>query len=154
MPKRLIIPFALIVGLALLSLAATQDPASAKGDHKALQGKWERPLTSGDPESHGGSRAVKEVSGSREKVTYFNDAGEAVYVTTADFKVEGRPPVRLYVYSNFKIEKGKPKGSEPPEEPVAYIYRVDGDLYHEGHGLLDTSPPGSNPVVVTWKRVK
>ena len=155
MPTRLI---ALLVAIAVvatfisLSLAAGTATASAKDDHQSLQGNWERPLTSGDPDAHGASRAVKEISGKKERVTYFNDAGEGVYVTTADFKVEDRPPVKLYTYTNFKVEKGKSAGGDAPKGSVAYIYRVDGDLYHEAHGLLDTSPAGSKPVVVTWKR--
>ena len=29
----------------------------------------------------------------------------------------------------------------------SYIYRVDGDLYYEAHGLITTSPEGSKTVV-------
>ena len=156
MPKRLI---ALLVAIAVaaliaLSLAAADANPSAKDDHKALQGKWERPLTSGDPDAHGASRAVKEISGNRERVTYFSDADEPVYVTTADFCVEERAPVKLYTYRNFAVEKGKSAGGDAPKGAVSYIYRVEGDLYHEAHGLLIDSPPGSKPVVVTWKRAK
>jgi hypothetical protein len=154
MPSRLLASLIIISAAAFFSLAAEKDaPPSAKDDHKALQGKWERKLTSGDADAHGGSRAVKEISGARERVTYYNDAGEPVHVTTADFSLEDRGLVRTYTYTDFKVEKGKPE-QDAPKGPVSYIYRVDGDLYHEAHGLLTTSPQGSKPVVVTWKRTK
>src|SRR3712207_291901 len=104
MPKRLIALLVAIAAAALISLSfanAEEATPSTRDDHKALQGKWERPLTSGDPDAHGASRAVKEIAGAREKVTYYSDAGEAVYATTADFSLRQSRPVKLYEYSDF-----------------------------------------------------
>jgi hypothetical protein len=152
------------LGLALVAALAGRpaerpaaDPSSATSsddDRQALQSRWERKLTSGDPDAHGAARAVKEISNARERVTYFDAAGQAVYETTADFTLEHPRPVKLYTYSDFKVVKGEQKGADAPKGAVSYIYRVEGDLYYEAHGLLDTSPPNSKPVVVTWKRVK
>ena len=128
-------------------------PTTPEQDLKALQGRWERALA-GDDDARGAAKAVKEIAGNRETVSYLNDAGEAVYATTAEFALETAGRVKLYTYSNLKVTKGKEEGGEAPKGAVSYIYRVGGDVYHEAHGLLVDSPAGSKPTVVTWKRVK
>lgn len=135
--------------------------AAAKGttveqDLQALQGRWERPLSGadGDEDAHGAARAVKEIKGNGETVTYYDDAGKAVHATAADFELEASGRVKLYTFSNLKVTQGKEKGAGGSDRPLSYIYRVEGDLYHEAHGLLINSPAGSNPSVVRWERAK
>ena len=140
---------------------AGSDSAGAKGggapveqDLEALQGRWERPLKGEDRDSsHGAARAVKEVKGNRETVTYYDDAGKAVYATTADFKLELSGRVKLYTFSNLKVTVGQDKGGGA-DKPISYIYRVEGDRYYEGHGMLVDSPAGSTPGVSRWQRAK
>ena len=141
---------------------ATSAAAGAKGaagattveqDLKALQGRWERPMSGDDDAQHGAARVEKEVKGNRETVTYYDDAGKVVFATTADFKLEASGRVRLYTFSNLKVTQGQDKGGAS-DRPLSYIYRVEGDLYHEAHGLLTDSPAGSTPSVVRWERKK
>lgn len=140
--------------------AAAPPTSSAKGaatpaqDLKALQGRWERPL-SGDDDAKGTARVVKEVKGDRETVTYYDDAGKAVRATTADFKLEASGRVKLYTFSNLKVTQGEDTGDGGAATRVlSYLYRVEGDLYFEAHGLLSDSPAGSTPSVVRWERAK
>jgi hypothetical protein len=129
--------------------------ASIEQDHKALQGRWERKLLGADDNARQGeARAVKEVKGNRETVTYYDDAGRAVRATTADFKLEQSGRVRLYTFSNLKVTLGADQGDDATTKPLSYIYRVDGDVYHEAHGLLVDSPAGSKPGVARWVRSK
>src|SRR5688500_13898099 len=70
--------------------ARAAKPTSVEDDLQALQGKWEHKVP-GDKEAGAvpqAARAVKEVKGNRETVTYYDDAGKAVRATTADFKLE------------------------------------------------------------------
>jgi hypothetical protein len=140
--------------------AAGAPASSAKGtttpaqDLKALQGRWERPLL-GDDDAHGAARVVKEVKGNRETVTYYDDAGKAVRATTADFKLEASGRVKLYTFSNLKVTQGEDTGDDGAAgRSLSYLYRVEGDLYFEAHGLLTDSPAGSTPSVVRWERAK
>jgi hypothetical protein len=162
---RFTLAFAIVLAmLAALPVRSQQEPASPAGnvrkastierDLEAFQGRWERSLAGDDDQREGAAKATKEIAGNRESVTYVNDAGEPVYATAADFALTLVGRVKLYTYENLKVTKGKSKGGDPPTGAVSYIYRVDGDQYHEAHGLLVDSPPGSKPVVVTWKRVK
>lgn len=168
-PRERFILGIVVAGLALGAAAAlpawSQDAAkpaagsraaSADDDRKRLEGRWERTLTDADTDNApGAAKAVKEVAGNRETVTYLDAKGEPVYATTADFTLELSGRVKLYTYSNLKVTKGKDaRGGNAPTGAVSYIYRVDGDLYHEAHGLLVDSPEGSKPVVVMWKRAK
>jgi hypothetical protein len=136
--------------VAALSIAAV---AASKDDREQLQGRWERSLKE-DADAHGAAKAIKEIAGDRETVNYVNDKGEVVYATRADFKLETAGRVKLYTFSNLKVTKGTEQGGDARKSAVSYIYRVEGDLYHEAHGLLIDSPAGSTPNVVTWKRAK
>ena len=129
--------------------------ATVEQDLEALQGRWERKITGGDDNARKGeARAVKEVKGSQETVTYYDDAGKPVRATTADFKLERSGRVKLYTFANLKVTLGDDKGDAGASQPISYIYRVDGDVYHEAHGLLVDSPAGSTPFVARWDRAK
>ena len=132
---------------------ASGDVTSADQDHKSLQGRWERPMAGDVDGTQGASRVVKEVRGDHETVTYYDDAGKPVHATTADFKLQRAGRVKLYTFTNLKVTLGRDRGG-PPRRPLTYIYRLDGDVYYEGHGLLADAPPDSTPGVVRWERVK
>ena len=155
------------VGLVLVAAcwtalpARSQDEASApksrslEQDLEALQGRWERKLLGEDQSARKGeARAVKEIKGNKETVTYYDDAAKAVRATAADFKLEQSGRVRLYTFSNLKVTLGEDKGDSGSKQPLSYIYRVEGDAYHEGHGFLVDSPAGSKPSVARWDRAK
>ena len=153
-PRPLLLLLLAAALLTPLTMSVRGETRLAEPDPKLLQGRWERPLTK-EEDGRGGAKAVKEIAGNRETVSYLDDTGEPVYVTTADFKVEQSGRVTLYTYTNFKVVKGKEKDlGAAPKGPVSYIYRVEGDLYYEAHGLLVESPKDSRPTVVVWKRKK
>lgn len=170
MTPRITRPLTVALSLAVLALcwaampARSQDAPAAGGvkgttaaqDLKALQGRWERPLSGEDDAAKGAARVVKEVKGNRETVTYYDDAGKAVRVTTADFKLETSGRVKLYTFSNLKVTEGQDSGDAGggADRALSYLYRVEGDLYYEVHGLLIDSPAGSSPSVVRWERAK
>lgn len=145
--------------LAVPSRSQDEAPPAKAGsveqDLKALQGRWERKLLGEDRSTRKGeARAVKEIKGNKETVTYYDDDGKAVRATTADFKLEQSGRVRLYTFSNLKVTLGEDQGDAGSKKPLSYIYRVEGDAYHEGHGFLVDSPAGSKPSVARWDRVK
>jgi hypothetical protein len=150
----LVAMLALLLAPTARSEDRTAGPGHKDDDVKTLQGRWQRKLVPKDVDAHGGSRAVKAISGDRETVTYFDESGQSVYATTADFKLEQAGPVKIYTYSNLKVTQAKEGGTEAPQGNVSYIYRVEGDQYYEAHGLLTTSPAGSKPRVVEWQRLK
>src|SRR5687768_9243534 len=133
--------------IALLAASPTPAPSTDQ-DLKGLQGRWERAIAADDDgTTHGGAaKALKEIKGDRETVKYMNEAGDVVYATTADFKLESAGRVKLYTFSNFKVTQGKSAGGDEPKGLVSYIYRVEGDVYHEAHGLLTDSPAGAKPM--------
>ena len=117
--------FTVTLALMLVPTARSQDKTSGAGhddDVKALQGRWQRKLVSKDVDAHGGSRAVKEISGNHE--TYFDESGQAVYSTPADFKLEQAVPVKIYTYSNLKVTQAKERETEAPEGNVSYVYTI------------------------------
>jgi hypothetical protein len=161
--------YSVVVAVALVIAAACRVAAPARSqeeppptksrtvvqDLESLQGRWERKLPGGDDSARKGeARAVKEIKGNKETVTYYDDAGKAVRATTADFELEQSGRVRLYTFSNLKVTLGDDKGDTGLNKPLSYIYRVEGDTYHEGHGLLTDSPAGSKPSVARWDRAK
>jgi hypothetical protein len=133
--------------------AATGRVTTTDEDLKSLQGRWERPMADDVDGTRGASRVVKEVRGDHETVTYYDDAGKPVHATTADFKLQRAGRVKLYTFSNLKVTLGRDRGG-PPRRPLTYIYRLDGDVYYEGHGLLADAPEDATPNVVRWERVK
>jgi hypothetical protein len=153
---------AFAVVLALMATLFARDRSSspaptARDDHKLLQGRWERQMAGSlsASETHNAAKAIKEIAGDKEKVTYQDKTGAVVYETVADFKLETSGRVKLYTFSNLKVAQGKSEESDHPQkDAISYIYRVEGDQYWEAHGLLTDSPAGSKPTVIVWKRVK
>lgn len=144
----------LVPALALAksaNAAAPKDGAPGKDDGvAALQGRWERGKYAGMP-APDAARAVKEIKGNRETVTYYDAGGKVLAVTEAEFKVQAFGPVRVYTFEDLRFVEGPRKGKSE-RKAVSYAYRLDGDSLHEAHGLLANSPAGAVPSVVTWTR--
>src|SRR5687768_12150649 len=97
-----VVVVALATGCSTAPASRSQDDTSAtpatslEQDLDQLQGRWERKLPGEDLNARrGAARAVKEIKGNRETVTYYDDAGKPVRITTADFKLERSGRVRL-----------------------------------------------------------
>ena len=103
-------------------------PAGAEStpqdDAAKLQGRWERGPGPGDAEA---ARAVKEVKGDRETVTYYNKDGSVIQVATARFRLRANGPARIYAYYDWVVTEGADKGKRT-EGPVTYLYRVEPEL--------------------------
>ena len=120
-------------------------------DLQRVQGKWEL-VVSPDLKESGVRRALKEIKGSRETVTFYGDEGKLLRVHTVDIKLTRQGDLHVFTYSNMEVIDGAEKGSREAG-PYSYVYRADDESFYEVVGLF----PGEEkqPVVVRqWKRVK
>jgi hypothetical protein len=131
------------------------EDANLKEDRKLMEGKFERLLD--PPAAYGIVKAVKEIKGNKELVTYYDKNGKLVYSNTADIKLIKSGPVRVFQWSNGRIVDGIGKGQKYPvverPEETSYIYRVDKSGFYELWGFL----PGQDtrePLLLFWARVE
>jgi uncharacterized protein (TIGR03067 family) len=109
------------------------DTNSPEEDLQVVQGVWERKVP---PEAYGDfRRAVKDVHGSQETVTYYDDGGAVVRTHQVDFKLERRGEVKIFTYFNWEAVAGPQKGLKVPA-PTSYIYRADDIAFVEVWGFL------------------
>ena len=109
--KRIFVGIAAI-GCIMFGFAA----AVPKDDRPLLQGRWERKIE-GESTPRGAAKAVKEIAGERETVTYMDGTGQAIYATSADFKIETAGRVKLYTFSNFKVTKARTRAATRRRKP-------------------------------------
>lgn len=153
--RRQILMVLVFAGMLLTTAAKAQqrggqpDAGVLADDLVALQGKWE------SRDKHilapAAVRAVKQIEGSKEVVTYFGSKDEILRVHAVDFKLERGGRVRVFTWSHMEVLDGSGKG-EKLEGPSSYIYKVHGDQLIEVGGLLigqETWPAR----FVTWKRI-
>lgn len=138
--------------IAIAFVARGADPNPADADLKALQGTWERTamLPAGSGPQTG--RVVKRVTGNRETVTTYDDAGAVTYAHAVEFRLERQGSVRVFTFFNRTITAGPSKGTQVPQ-PSSYIYRIRGDTFEEVWGFL----PGQEErelLAARWRRVK
>jgi len=146
--------------LSMTALGATAPLAAGDGraadkpqseDLQRVQGKWEL-VVSQDLKENGVRRAVKEIKGSRETVTFWGDDGKVLRAHTVEIKVTKNGDLHVFTYSNMEVIDGQEKGAKQAG-PNSYVYRADDEAFYEILGLL----PGEEkqPVIVReWKRVK
>jgi len=148
--------FALLMAVLLSNLvigpahAAEARPSSGT-ELNPLQGQWERELTPEDLKA-GLRRAVKEIKGNKETVTFYGEDNKLLRRHTVDFKLEKNGDIRVFTYFNMEVTDGDGKGNKR-NDPVSYVYRVYEDRFFEVTGLL----PGQEQQAVTvflWKRLK
>jgi uncharacterized protein (TIGR03067 family) len=126
--------------------AAPKDPSAA--DLLAVQGRWEREEPSGNPYR----RAVKEVKGQEEVVTYYKADGSVWRAHRAQFNLSRSGEVKVFTFSNVQIIDGDGKGTRIPQGR-SYIYVATDKLFKEVSGFL----PGQEaqaPSVLVWNRAK
>ena len=120
-------------------------------DLQRVQGKWEL-VVSEELKANGLRRAVKDIKGSRETVTFYGDGDKVLRAHTVDIKLTKNGDLHVFTYSNMEVIDGEGKGTRDAETH-SYLYRADDEAFYEIVGLL----PGEEkqPVVVReWKRVK
>jgi hypothetical protein len=127
--------------------------ADEKDDLAKVQGLWERRKTEQRIDvDEKIDRVVKDVSGNRETVTYYDKDGKVLRQHRVDFKVERRGDIKVWTFSNKEVTEGADKGQKTAG-PISYIYRVTEDAYTEVWGFL----PGQedSPVIVAvYKKLK
>lgn len=116
-------------------------PTTIQLDLDQLQGTWR---------TVGRLKAVKNIRGNRETVTYYDRREQIVAQHTADFALlRGLDDtVRVIAWSNLRVLKGTP----PPETSGAYVYNCDGKRLVEFRGALGVLAPRGFTDAVVWKR--
>ena len=137
----------ILILVAAIAPAVAQDTKDDELD--AVQGKWVRTLEG--EEAVNAERAVKEIKGNKETITYYRKDGELFSQWTVDFKLEKTAKVRLFTWQNLVGTNGQGKG-RLVKGPVSYIYRVTDDTFVEIQGLLIGQ--STKPAMRVWKRVK
>ncbi len=115
-------------------------PSLSQYDLDQLQGTWEAKNV----------RAVKEIVGQRETVTYYDSKGRVRSRHTAHLELlRGLDDtVRVIAWSDLRTLVG----TSPPESSGAYVYNCDGDRLVEYGGSLGELSPRSSAYAVVWKR--
>ena len=131
------------------SSAPAADAALA-ADLLQVQGKWERDAgaNSGLPYR----RAIKDIKGSEEVLTYYRADGTVWRAHRAQFKLSRSGDVKVFTFSNVQITDGDGKGTRFPG-PSSYIYVATDRQFKEVAGFL----PGQEsqaPSMLVWKRAK
>ena len=151
----------LFCGVVFVSTFGTHVPVGAaegraadkpqSQDLQRVQGKWEL-VVAQDLKESGVRRAVKEIKGSRETVTFYGDEGKVLRAHTVDVKLTRHGDLHVFTYSNMEVIDGAEKGAKEAG-PYSYVYRADDEAFYEVVGLF----PGEEkqPVIVRqWKHVK
>jgi uncharacterized protein (TIGR03067 family) len=128
--------------------AAPKDPSQA--DLLAVQGRWERQEPSGSTNPY--RRAVKEVKGQEEVVTYYKADGTVWRAHRAQFNLSRSGDVKVFTFSNVQIIDGDGKGTRIPQGR-SYIYVATDKQFKEVSGFLpgqEAQPPG----LLVWDRAK
>jgi uncharacterized protein (TIGR03067 family) len=127
---------------------APKDKSDA--DLLAVQGKWEREEPSGSTNPY--RRAVKEVKGQEEVVTYYKADGSVWRAHRAQFDLSRSGDVRVFTFSNVQIIEGDGKGTRLPQGR-SYIYVATDREFREVSGFLP-GQEAQHPSVLVWSRAK
>jgi uncharacterized protein (TIGR03067 family) len=128
--------------------SAPKEPSDA--DLLAVQGRWERVEPAGSSNPY--RRAVKEVKGQEEVVTYYKADGSVWRAHRAQFNLSRAGDVKVFTFSNVQIIDGDGKGTRF-QQGRSYIYVATDRLFKEVSGFL----PGQvaqPPAVLVWNRAK
>jgi hypothetical protein len=122
-----------------------------KKDGQALQGKWERVMTTDTTLLGKAKRAVKEIDGDKETVTWYGDKDQVIRSHRVTFKLAESGNVRTFTYSDMEILEGPGKGTKV-DVSGSYVYRIAGDEFCEASGFLQNSRAYFE--FDKWKKVK
>lgn len=124
--------------------------AALAADLLQVQGKWEREVAANSGLLY--RRAVKDIKGSEEVLTYYRADGTVWREHRAQFRLSRSGDVKVFTFSNVQITDGDGKGTRFPG-PSSYIYVATDRQFKEVAGFL----PGQEsqaPSVLVWKRAK
>jgi uncharacterized protein (TIGR03067 family) len=142
-----------LAAVGLLSAAFAQEkkaPPDLKADLDAMQGKWQQASTS--EAAPPGIKRVKEVKGDQETVTVYDADGKVLRAARCTIKLSESGGVRVLTFSDGEVIDGLGKGRKQTGSS-AYIYRLDGDEWHEVGGLLTAEKYAQDvPYLTKWKR--
>jgi serine/threonine protein kinase len=123
-----------------------------KADLELLQGKWDRvAATKGSPVGEA-ARAVKEIKGDKETVTWYDRKGEVLRSHSVAIRLARSGMVKTLSFSDMEILHGPRKG-EKLNATGTYIYVLDKDTFYEANSLL-AGDGGEPPSLGVWKRAR
>jgi hypothetical protein len=147
--------FALVAFFGLVAPGAAQEKRNADDplakDLQALQGKWERVLTTDDSILGKAKRAVKEIKDNEETVTWYGDKDQIIRSHRVTFKLSQSGNVRVFTYSDMEILEGLGKGTKS-KVSGSYIYRLASNEFCEASGFLQNA--GAYFEFDKWKKIK
>ena len=154
-----------ILGLALIGFPTftptgwcqeKKDSAlSLKQDSEALQGKWERVMTTETSVLGQANRVVKEFKGDRETITWYDDKGGVIRSHRVTLKLSESGNVRVYTFSDMQLLDADGKEIGPKiHASNSTIYRLEKDKLVEAGGFIQGDAfRQSTPYFAEWKKV-
>jgi hypothetical protein len=144
---------AVLIGLNVPVSAEDKKDADdpLKKDVQSLQGKWERVVTTDASILGKAKRAVKEIDGNKETVTWYGDKDQVIRSHRVTFKLAESGNVRTFTYSDMEILEGPGKGTKVAVSG-SYVYRIAGDEFCEASGFLQDSRAYFE--FDKWKKIK
>jgi hypothetical protein len=132
-----------------------KDADAIKQDVAALQGRWERVMTTETSALGKAKRAVKVFKGDQETVTWYDDKGGVLRSHRVTFKLSEMGNVRIYSFSDMQVLDADGREQGPLiKASNSTIYRVDGDRLVEAGGFIQGDAfRRSTPYFAEWKRV-
>jgi serine/threonine protein kinase len=119
-------------------------------DLAQLQGKWEQVLiteASPDEKDH---RVVKEISGNKETVTYYDAKGAVLNSHCVTIKLARIGNIKVFSFSDMEILHGPDKGKRVNSRG-SYIYRLHKDTFYEAENMREEDPARPSWMII-WKR--
>jgi serine/threonine protein kinase/tetratricopeptide (TPR) repeat protein len=129
-----------------------KDDAWQAADLIVLQGKWERVTTTEGGRFGETARAVKEIKGNSETVTWYDRKGAVLRSHRVAIRLAKNGKVKTFWFSDIEILHGPDKGQKL-NVTGTYVYALDKDTFYEAHGALE-GDGAEPPSFSVWKRVK
>jgi hypothetical protein len=120
--------------------APAKDPKATdeaiKKDLEALQGRWERVMTTDTSLLGKAKRAVREVKGDQETVTWYGDKDQVIRSHRVTFHLSESGKVRVFTWTDMEVLEGLGKGLKPPLTG-SDVYRLNSGVLYEASGFVD-----------------
>jgi hypothetical protein len=154
MSRSILIAFALLGLLGIVRGVSAQDKEGSDAlekDAQALQGQWQRVSTTDKSVLGKAKRAVKEIKGDKETVTWYDEKDMIIRSHRVTFKLSESGRVRVFTWSDLefldqtgKWQKAAVRGS--------YVYRIEKGVLCESSGFLQDQQPFFE--FVHWKKAE
>ncbi len=126
--------------------------ASPLADLDRLQGKWELVSATQASPFANSQRAIKEIKGNTETVTFYDGKGKVLRSHKVSIQLAQTGKVRTFSFSNMEVLLGPNKGQKL-NVVGTYIYVLDRDTFYEADNLLTADGP-KPPDLSIWKRMR